>query len=364
MFDFNRTDADIWIFNEAISNKANAWAKRADVVFQMHVAPIWKNPKNRNDPNHYNWLKTQTEVPVIYMQEQYPEVPASVKFPLDDVRALVGKDNFLSSSVSLAIGLAVLQGYKRIEVYGVAMETNTEYQFQREGVSFWYGFALGKGIDLYFADDTFQCPIYGYEGEVSMKYEKFVDKIGELDPKLKEMDGKYPAAHLALKNAIDSFENDSGVIQEQALHKAIEQSRTIIFDLGVVDGALHENKRYKEKADSMRESAGEFIFSRQEFEAGARMAADKQNESLLNMNAIGVNLANLQKHMAQAAKGSKRRTELFKSYRAMFDQYLKACHLVAFYKGAADENMAYMIQLDKGIRAAGGEKSEEVLLKQ
>ena len=57
-FDFNRTDADVWLFNEAYSNKENVWAKRADAVFQLHDPIIWKNPKNRNDPKHYDWLKS------------------------------------------------------------------------------------------------------------------------------------------------------------------------------------------------------------------------------------------------------------------------------------------------------------------
>ena len=70
-FDFSRTDADIWMFNEAISGKGNVWAKRADVIFQLHIPAIWKNPKNRNDPGHFDWLKSQYEIPV-YMQEDYP----------------------------------------------------------------------------------------------------------------------------------------------------------------------------------------------------------------------------------------------------------------------------------------------------
>lgn len=362
-FDFNRTDADIWLFNEAVSNKGNVWAKRADVIFQMHAPPIWKNPQNRNDPNHYNWLQNQNEVPVIYMQDKYTEVPASVSFPLDDIKTLVKKEHFLSSSVSLAIALAIHKGYKRIEVYGVAMETNTEYQFQREGIAFWYGYALGKGIEFYFADPTFECPIYGYEGEVSIKYEKFLDRIETLAPKKNEIDGLYPAAHLTLANAIKAFEEDSSKANEEAIYKALEKARAIASQIGEVEGALHENKRYKDKADAMRESAGEFIFSRQEFEAAARTAADKQQAGIININAYGLNLANIQKQAASASKAGNKRAQFFGAYRAMLDKYMATCHEVAFYKGAADENFAYMSHLDKHIRAAGGSKSEEVLLR-
>lgn len=51
-------------------------------------------------------------------------------------------------------------------------------------------------------------------------------------------------------------------------------------------------------------------------------------------------------------------------YRSMLDQYLKACNFIAIHTGASSENFAYMSRLDKGIMAAGGSKSEEVLLKE
>lgn len=362
-FDLSRTDADLWLFNEAVSNKANTWVQRADVVFQMHVPPIWKNPQNRNDPNHYNWLQTQTEVPVIYMQDEYPEVPTAVSYPLEDIKKLTGGAHFLSSSVSLAIALAIHKGYKRIEVYGVAMETNTEYQFQREGIAFWYGYALGKGINFYFADPTFECPIYGYEGEVSIKYEKFVKRIEQLNPEREDVTGKFAASHLALANAVNTFEADSSKTNEEGLYKALENARTLAAKMGEIEGALHENGRYKEKADSMREQAGEFIFSRQEFEAAVKTLSDRQQAALVNMNAIGMNLANIQRQAANASKKGNKRAQLFGAYRQFLDKYMQSCHEIAFFKGAADENYSYMIYLDKHIRAAGGSKSEEVLLR-
>jgi len=363
LFDTSRTDADIWLFNEAVSNKLNTWVDRADAIFQMHVPPIWKNPQNRNDPNHYNWLQTQSEVSVIYMQDKYTEVPAAVSYPLADIKAMTDGAHFLSSSVSLAIALAIHKGYKRIEVYGVAMETNTEYQFQREGVAFWYGYAKGKGIEFYFADTTFECPVYGYEGEVSIKYEKFTERIETLTPAKVEADGRYKSAHLSLANAVAAFEADSSKVNEENLYKALEQARTFAAHLGGIDGGLHENNRYKEKADAMKEQAGEFIFSRQEFEASLKTTSDRQQSALINMNAIGLNLANIQKQAAGASKKGNKRAQIFGAFRQYLDRYMAACHEIAFYKGASDENYNYMTHLDKHIRAAGGSKSEEVLLR-
>ena len=46
-FDWERTDADVWGFNEALSAD---WFERADGIFQMHKPVIWRSKTNRNDP--------------------------------------------------------------------------------------------------------------------------------------------------------------------------------------------------------------------------------------------------------------------------------------------------------------------------
>ena len=144
-FDFNRTDCEIWVFNEAL---ASDWCKRATAVFQMHTPTIWKNPLNRNDPGHAAWLMSG-DTPIIYMQEKYQEVPKAVKYPLDEVIQLLQPFNYkkyLTSSVSQAIALTIVQGFEKIELYGIGMETETEYFYQRDCVAFWTGYAVGRGI--------------------------------------------------------------------------------------------------------------------------------------------------------------------------------------------------------------------------
>jgi len=57
-FDFTRKDCDVWVFNEAPKND---WCGRYDAVFQMHSPVIWRSEQNRNDPEHYQWLKDQRD---------------------------------------------------------------------------------------------------------------------------------------------------------------------------------------------------------------------------------------------------------------------------------------------------------------
>ena len=207
-FDFNRTDADVWVFNEALKSP---WCKRADAVFQMHDPIIWRSSTNRNDPNHYNWLKNTT-VPV-YMQEKYEDVPASIKFPLNELIADLFGDYkpipYITSSVAYALALAVYLKYKKIEVYGVEMETNTEYGHQRIGVAFWVGIAIGRGIEIDFhSDSILNAPLYGYDGSSRIDKEKFERRLDELKAIADKFKVQYEDAKTAVHGVLENFEKD------------------------------------------------------------------------------------------------------------------------------------------------------------
>jgi len=133
-FDFARTDCEIWMFNEAISGQHNAWAKRADAIFQMHAPAIWRNPANRNDPGHAEWLKTQTAV-TVWMQDSYPDVPMCKKYPLDEILSMIGGDpnHFLSSSVPQAMALAAyLNLYKLMSLFEIIAPHNQGFAVNKK----------------------------------------------------------------------------------------------------------------------------------------------------------------------------------------------------------------------------------------
>lgn len=364
-FDFSRSDVDVWLFNEAVSNKLNTWAKRADAVFQMHIPAIWKNPNNRNDPKHYEWLQSQTDC-TVYMQEQYTEVPKAVKYPLDEILIMIGgtkEDHFLTSSVPQAMALAAyLKQYDHVEIYGVAMETNTEYQFQREGVAHWYGFLRGMGVDVYFADPTFHAPMYGYEGEVFIKYERFAERIAELKPKHDERESAYTAATQDLYKAIDAFLVDSGAENEKKLAEAVTAARVACEQLGTLDGAIQENERYQKKAESMMGASGEFVFSRQEFESGAKTYQDNASKATGELISMGTTLEHLHGNLLRCAKGSPKHKKYKEMYLQAIQRFMQLQNYAGILRGVSGENFNYMTYLDKHIRAAGGEKSEQAIL--
>lgn len=363
LFDFNRTDVEVWLFNEALSGKENTWAKRADAIFQMHIPAIWKNPKNRNDPGHFAWLQSQKQA-TVYMQEDYPEVPKCKKYPLDGILDMLGdkENHFLTSSVPQALALAAYLGtYDRVEVYGVAMETNTEYQFQREGVSFWLGFLKGRGVDVYFADPTFNVPLYGYEGEVFIKYERFAERVAELEPEFKKAEGVYRACKVEFDTALDRFARE-GQAHENTLMQAIVNLRQAAEQLGIYDGAMQENKRYQSKADEMKKTADNFVFSRQEFESGASINRNRANDMNTELISLGTTLEHIHNNIRTAAKGSPKREKYLEMYHNAVERYWRINNALGLYKGVANENFSYMAYLDQHIRAAGGAKSEEAIL--
>lgn len=359
LFDKTRTDCDLWVFNEAVSNKT---FPKADVVFQLHAEAIWRNPKNRNDPGHYDWLKSQTETPV-YMQKKYEDVPKSLEYPLEPIKEMIADPNhFLTSSVAEAMALVAYQNiYKRIEIYGVAMETNTEYHWQREGVAYWYGYLKGKGMDVYFADETFKSLIYGYEGEVVLPYEVFEQRADEIRPLVEKHSGEYKASALTLQNIVDDFANGDN---SEEIAKAVQIQTGLSQVLGMLDGALQENLKYKQKADTMKEASGEFIFSRQEFESAAKNLSDLANEWQTKVNILSGQGELVHQSIVNSAKGSPKRTKLLEGYKGLLQQYLQAHNQAMIYAGAARENFQYMSRLDKSIRAAGGEKSEQAIIEQ
>ena len=357
-FDFKRQDCDLWVFNEAVSNGT---FPKADAVFQMHEEAIWRNPANRNDPKHSSWLKSQTQTPV-YMQDKYEDVPSSIKYPLEEISNLYNIKYF-TSSVAYAIALACFKSYKRIEIYGADLETGTEYQYQRDGVTLWIGVAIGLGIEVDAHVSFFDQPLYGYDGRVTIEYSRFEDRISELVPMIEDAKNEYMAKHRDLQELIKDFGASSSAALEDNLYKAVMEIVAIGEKTGVLDGCRQENLRYKGKADTMKAETGDkFVFSRQEFESSAHALTKNMNAAALIFNGHGTELKHIHAGLSGAAKGSPKRRKLLNTYIRTMDAYLEASNQAATYKGAAEENYRYMSWLDKHIRAAGGSKSEAVLL--
>lgn len=357
-FDFTRQDCDIWIFNEALSNGT---FPRADATFQMHDDVIWRNPANRNDAGYSEWLK-RADIPPVYMQQDYEEVPQAVQYPIDGILGMTANFNanrFVTSSPAYGIALAIYKGYKRIEIYGVEMESQTEYMHQRAGIAYWHGVAVGKGIDVYSTSSIFHEPLYGYEGRITIEYDDFVTRLAELEPLAEKHLEDYKKTRAYTVSVMDDIVATGK--EPERLFAAIKDQTTAAANFGYYDGARQENQRYIAKLDTMKDATGKYLIVRQEYEQAAAGAAKAHNNSMNNTMLIQKEMDLLYKDIPNVANGIKRRNRMQK-FAEKLNQLLAESTKVGMFHGAMDENQKYMDKLDHFIRAAGGSKSEQVMI--
>lgn len=129
---------------------------RVDRWFELHSVPQLIRAYNRREKNgyerHIKFLRS-LKVPV-YMQKPHPGVPNSVTYPLDAVLEECGR--CFTSSVSYMLGLAILEGYRGIGMWGVNMASKKEYLYQWAGVQYLLALAKQRGVGVYLPPD---CPI-------------------------------------------------------------------------------------------------------------------------------------------------------------------------------------------------------------
>lgn len=360
-YDFERDDCDVWVFNEAVKTETNsgfAPADKVSAVFQLHKPVIWKNPNNRNDKNHFEFLQN-TDIPV-FMIEEYEEVPSSVKYPLDEIREKIG-DKLLTSSVAEGLALAAYLGYKRVEIYGVEMETNTEWSTQRPGVCFWAGYLRGMGVEVDEHWNIYNTPVYGFEGDIILPYHLFADKIEELTPDCDRLKGLYEKQHKIVSKALEQCVLTGSMEEGKRFSDNIITLVQMGQEFGRLDGMRQENERYKKKADAMIEATGSHIFSRQEFEGSLIAHGKGAQESSNSAQVNGGKFEALFNNMIKTSSKKNRARRMVKAA-PVLEEYVKASVRAAMYTGAAETNRALMHELDKLINAAGGAKSEAVML--
>ena len=90
----------------------------------------------------------QLKTPV-YMQDAYPDIPASVAYPHDEIRKAfylntMGDHLYVTNTITWMILLGIYEGYKDFAIFGVHMEHEMEYAYQRSSCSWALGIIHGK----------------------------------------------------------------------------------------------------------------------------------------------------------------------------------------------------------------------------
>lgn len=207
---------EIWGMNQGY----RFFPRRADRWFEMHL-PEW-TPDAR-EPEYAKWLSEQA-IPV-YCLEQREDIPASIRYPLQEVINGPGCGlDYFTSTVAYALGLAILEGFEEIDIFGIDLVVEEEYFYQKACVEFWVGMALGRGVNVYIPKACAllkQSHRYGYEiADMKMGALKIL-YVGEVDRLKKEIGDSLNRWH-TLTGALQSSEK---ILQ---LLEASERGATLI----------------------------------------------------------------------------------------------------------------------------------------
>lgn len=161
---------EIWTLNHAFV--LSGAFPRFDRVFEIHKYGWFLRSKQYRLHNYKNWLRRKHPFP-IYMQKEYKSFPSSVRYPIEEINKFVfgkllrnGQPNlYYTSSFGYMFGLAVYEGFDHIEIYGIDMTNDTEYNYQKPAGEFMIGFALGKGVEVILHPNSHLCKaqFYGYD---------------------------------------------------------------------------------------------------------------------------------------------------------------------------------------------------------
>ena len=241
---YDDPDVEIWSMNEAYKYD---FMKRWDRWFQIHKAWSYRRPENRNDPDHWKWLQEEHDFP-IYMQDVDPEVPASVKLPLQEIidtflpNIVRGDGNvieYFTSSYAYLCSFALLLWKNgewgdvplRIETYGFEMSTMTEYHYQKGSTEGWMMFAAALGVDIWVPED---CKLlnglkYGYEvtqminrQELEFRKRQLTDMEAEKVSALNNISGRRQELEKMAKKAQKKLEGSRKRLMKTPKNKKLE----------------------------------------------------------------------------------------------------------------------------------------------
>lgn len=102
---------------------------------------------------YLEWLKV-CPIP-LYMEVAIPTIPASLTYPFDEVVAAVGSNYFATNTIGYMLGLAILEGFKEIRLYGINMgDGDLGDRYARPSIEFLLGLAAGRGAKVWVPEES------------------------------------------------------------------------------------------------------------------------------------------------------------------------------------------------------------------
>ena len=221
MAPFNDPEFEIWTVNNLYR-----FVPRQDRIFELHTREqIAAEPVHGVSGATYIDELATMKIPV-YMQERYPDIPSSVKYPLDKMIEEFGiersnvnhkPDAYFTNSISFMIALAIYEGFKEIHVYGVDMAIGVEYIEQRPSCEYYLGIARGRGIKMFLPIESDLLKtrfIYGYD---DIRKDAWMKKM---ESTLQHMNTQKQQSDMVIRNQQSVSDKYEGAIT--ALHEMVK----------------------------------------------------------------------------------------------------------------------------------------------
>lgn len=140
--------------------------REPDWYFDLHRPACFRTEHKSWNPTYYTWLKS-LQTP-IFMQEAWPDVPLSVRYPIERVEAefasSVTGELFASNHCAYMFALAMMEGVEQIGLYG-CQYAGAERGVQRESLIYWIGRFEQQGGRVVVprkSNSLLVQPLYGY----------------------------------------------------------------------------------------------------------------------------------------------------------------------------------------------------------
>lgn len=238
-------DWEVWGLNQLYRH-----TPRVTRHFDIHLE--WEKD-NVEGTDHRGWIKEAGEQGIpCYMVNPDPNLPSTVRYPIEEVIESTGIDYF-TSTIAFELALAVHLGFSEIGIFGVDLIVSQEYSEQKACCEFWCGYAHAKGINVRIPSQSAlltQQYRYGYESEPSWGPLHMNEVEGRIEHLSTER-----TKHITLVNAIDGAlaENERWFVRkmkdqlpEERMKQLQEQRSNALATIATLDGAAQESTYWRD----------------------------------------------------------------------------------------------------------------------
>ncbi|MBW2003017.1 MAG: hypothetical protein JRI72_00170 [Deltaproteobacteria bacterium] len=209
----DNSDCEIWCLNEFYKFLAQLPPQYAKATrwFEIHS----RYSPTKNIPEHITWLQ-RAKIPV-YMWEHYDDMPTSIPFPKDELCKHFGWTDgkgetvpfkYFSCQPAWMLAMAIYAGFEQIEMYGVNMATDGEFNKQRPSCEYWLGVIYGIYYANKYKNRKMECPVlpehcdlltppggklYGFDTDNKARL-LCKSRINSVDSKFKKSNSQYSQA--------------------------------------------------------------------------------------------------------------------------------------------------------------------------